>query len=473
MTDLCTDQGVGREWGHDEGLHRRPRCVPRRRPACHRRRSGPWGPVGHRVERLVVLGSAQNEPRKVDVQLWYPADAASAAARPLTTYSSALNGRQLIPGKAPLTWSIPAELAREGATVAPGPYPVIVFSHGNNNDPIDYAYTLEQIASAGFVVVAPGHTANQQEDVRIDFANAQGASPPVPCNDGPRRRAAASRCRSGWPTACVTSRPSCPRSPAWFGYARTSPAPACSAIRAARSRRSTATGGSDVWPITRRPALPGRRWAWRSGRRPSPAASDWRTSRCRCCWSRGVRCHAPSTVSDFAIGQMSANPDKRLIACRTAFHRTFDSTYCEQVQSSGTIAAANPNAVLDKQTFDQIAFHADVGVRPQNYCRPSTFTLPAVADAHWSPPTASRSTATNVPTLRPRRRHGQAADRGAGRASSSVRSSHARRAGGVAGTVPGDARADARTGGVVRRVHARRGARVHGDDDRERDLHRR
>ena len=36
---------------------------------------------------------------------------------------------------------------------------------------------------------------------------------------------------------------------------------------------------------------------------------------------------------------------------------------------------------------------------------------------------------------------------------------------------PGDAEPDARRAGDVRRVHARHGARVHGHDDRRRDLH--
>src|SRR4051794_834653 len=143
-------------------------------------------PVGHRVERLTVAGAATGEARDIPVHLWYPADATSAVARPLTTYTSALNGRPVIGGKTPLSWRIDAELAREGATVDPAgaPFRVVVFSHGSVNDPIDYAHTLEGVAAAGFIVAAPYHTNNSQEDVRIDFANNNGASPRIPCNDG-------------------------------------------------------------------------------------------------------------------------------------------------------------------------------------------------------------------------------------------------------------------------------------------------
>ena len=67
-----------------------------------------------------------------------------------------------------------AEIAREAAIAQQGkPYPVIVFSTGNQNDPIDYGYTLELIAAAGFVVAAPSHANNTADDVRIDFINAQ------------------------------------------------------------------------------------------------------------------------------------------------------------------------------------------------------------------------------------------------------------------------------------------------------------
>ena len=87
-----------------------------------------------------------------------PGDRGDAAARPKTVYRSALHGRPLGTDLwSPLSWTVEAEIAREGAAIDPAgkPFPVIVFSHGNTNDPIDYAHTLELIAAAGFVVAAP------------------------------------------------------------------------------------------------------------------------------------------------------------------------------------------------------------------------------------------------------------------------------------------------------------------------------
>ena len=130
--------------------------------------------VGHRVERIVVQGAVANEKRQVDVHLWYPADPQDAAGRPKAVYTSALHGKPLPHGWLPLSWTVEAETAREGAAIDPagGTFAPIVFSHGATNDPLDYAHTLEAIASAGFIVAAPGHTGNTQDDVRRDYINA-------------------------------------------------------------------------------------------------------------------------------------------------------------------------------------------------------------------------------------------------------------------------------------------------------------
>ena len=65
---------------------------------------------------------------------------------------------------------------------------MIVFSHGNTNDPIDYAHTLELIAAGGFIVAAPYHVNNTQDDARMDYVNDQaraaGRPAPFTCNDG-------------------------------------------------------------------------------------------------------------------------------------------------------------------------------------------------------------------------------------------------------------------------------------------------
>ena len=44
--------------------------------------------VGHSLKQLVVPGSRPDESRRVDVHLWYPADAAGFPGAPKTFYTS-------------------------------------------------------------------------------------------------------------------------------------------------------------------------------------------------------------------------------------------------------------------------------------------------------------------------------------------------------------------------------------------------
>jgi hypothetical protein len=104
--------------------------------------------VGQSVKLIAVSGTAVGELRSVDVHLWYPAD---AAAKPRAVYRSALHGAPLPAQWDPLAWSLESDLAHEGAAVeaTAKPFPVIVFSHGSVNDPLNNATMLELIASAG------------------------------------------------------------------------------------------------------------------------------------------------------------------------------------------------------------------------------------------------------------------------------------------------------------------------------------
>jgi hypothetical protein len=178
--------------------------------------------VGHAVKQIDVEGSALGEKRAGDVQLWYPADHQGLADLPKSVYSSALH-RESLPAVCgsppvacdPLSWTVEAEIAREGAAIDPNgqSFPAIVFSHGSVNDPIDYAHTLELIAGAGFVVAAPSHVNNTQDDVRIDFINSQAGVQWFACRDGRPRPAPGQTSRSAWRTGSGTSRRSWTSSP--------------------------------------------------------------------------------------------------------------------------------------------------------------------------------------------------------------------------------------------------------------------
>lgn len=89
--------------------------------------------------------------RTLAVEIWYPVDPGSAAAAEPATYP--------FPGL-----QVPSEMGLADAPVAPGPFPLVVYSHGNGGLRYVSAFLTEHLASQGFVVVAPDHTGNTAID---------------------------------------------------------------------------------------------------------------------------------------------------------------------------------------------------------------------------------------------------------------------------------------------------------------------
>jgi predicted dienelactone hydrolase len=355
-------------------------------------------PVGHTVKSITVPGSALGEPRKVDVHLWYPADPQDFTDAPKAVYTSALHGRPLPPPWEPLSWTVQAEIARKNAAIDPnGPaFPVIVFSHGNQNDPIDYAHTLELIASAGFVVAAPSHVNNTQDDVRIDSINAQAGYDVFKCND--KRPPPCSRLNVPFSIADRVRDISAvlDKLPQWLGdRVDVSRAGVLGHSRGTVTALAAA-GGSAPWspPPTTNCQLP-----QPAGNLCWPLAPDPRVKAViglaigAPAITRGVnlagvtvptllvagsldRTSSP-TVSQFAFDQITS-AEKALVTIRNATHRSFDSTYCDQTQAAGAIAQHNPFAFLDRHTITGIvvAPTAPLSGKAMDYCTFATFTDP-------------------------------------------------------------------------------------------------
>jgi predicted dienelactone hydrolase len=343
--------------------------------------------VGHTVKRIVVPGSTQGESRQVDVHLWYPADKRSLSAAPKTRYTSALNGEELIPARwDPLSWTIEAEIAREDAAIDRHgkAFPVVVFSHGSTNDPIDYAYTLELIAGEGFVVAAPYHVNNTQDDVRIDFINAQAGRQLFPCNDGR-------------PAPC--SRTNVPRSmddrvrdigaildnlPGWFGdRVDVSRAGVLGHSRGTVTALAAA-GGSSQWgfgPLEDGPGRP-RVKAVMGMAIGAPAITFGvdlaNVSVPAVLVAGGLDQTSLPTVSEAAFDAISSEV-KAFVTIKHATHRSFDSTYCAQMQAAGGIAVENGGrAILDMHTVTGIAASPPMGLsgKAVHYCSRDFFTKP-------------------------------------------------------------------------------------------------
>ncbi len=100
------------------------------------------------------------------VEVWYPAAKASVAGKPEATYDVATwlppSLKKLVP--AGFTVSYPSG-GVIGAPVAPGRYPLVVFSHGYAGFRDQSTFLTARLASWGFVVAAPDHFSRDLTEV--------------------------------------------------------------------------------------------------------------------------------------------------------------------------------------------------------------------------------------------------------------------------------------------------------------------
>lgn len=93
--------------------------------------------------------------RTLPVQIWYPVDPENTGGAEPATYP--------FPGL-----SVPSGMGLADAPVAPGPFPLVVYSHGNGGLRYVSAFLTEHLASHGFIVVAPDHVGNTAIDSFAD-----------------------------------------------------------------------------------------------------------------------------------------------------------------------------------------------------------------------------------------------------------------------------------------------------------------
>ena len=319
--------------------------------------------------------------------MWYPADPVGFADAPKTFYTSRLYGEPLAGLWDPLSWKIEARIAREQAAIEPAgrAYPVIVFSHGAMNDPIDFAYTLELIAAAGFVVAAPAHVNNTQDDVRMDYVNTKALAlglPPVfgcrdglasPCNRTNVARSMADRARDISAVLAAL--------PGWYGdrvdVSRAglmghSRGTVTALVAAGGSVDPLTNGCGATWGIK---ALPGIKavMGLAIGAPAITYCTDFAKVTVPVLLVAGALDTTPGpAVSLVAHTRLVASTDKQFVELPGTLHRSFASTYCAQMQAAGAVAG-NPRAILDKHTFDQI-------LTSSVQCRNSPRSI-----AHWLP----------------------------------------------------------------------------------------
>jgi len=111
---------------------------------------GPWA-VG-RTTFTVPNPDVAN--RVLTVDAWYPVDAEDAGG-PASAYDL-------------IFAQLPSEVAQDEPPVSSqGPFPLAVFSHGSNGIRFQSFFLAEQLASHGFLVVAPDHIGNTAIDLLL------------------------------------------------------------------------------------------------------------------------------------------------------------------------------------------------------------------------------------------------------------------------------------------------------------------
>jgi predicted dienelactone hydrolase len=274
-------------------------------------------------------------------------------------------------------------------------FPAIVFSHGSQNNAIDYVYTLEELASVGFIVAAPDHLNNTQDDVRIDFVNSQAGFSLIDCLDG-----LASPCaRQAVPKSMVDRAHDIAAVldalPSWFGEHVD-----LSRIGVMGHSRGTvsalvAAGGSAMWKLSADPRVKAV-LGLAIGTQDITFGANVAAITVPTLLIAG-RLDGTLPVSQAAFRALTTT-EKDLIVLEHVNHRHFDSGLCAQTQRSGAIAMANQQAILDRQTLRGLVILPTGNGVAMDFCRFETFVDPVDIRSLVSALTGFDVTSMNVPT---------------------------------------------------------------------------
>lgn len=369
--------------------------------------AGDWGnfDVGSRVVRIET-GTAK-APRPLDILFWYPADKKCYAAAAPTVYASRLNGIPLHPDTwVPMSFVVPADRARNCPLVdAGGPsFPLIVYSHPAMSDPQNPAYTLERLASHGFIIAAPWHYRDTQDDQRIDLINQRiGQIDPqhperkIKCFDG-----GASPCLDvligKWlPNRALDLSALLDVVPSIFG--ERVDMDKIGALGQSRGSLTAlaAAGGSSSLKIKPEPRIKAV-MTLTIGMRPATFTVDLANVQLPALMvtSKADRNATMSTAVD-AFNTIRSE-EKALVVLERAEHAVYSVNRCAQMQAAGAVFQDNPKAIGEQLTLENILISANSGT-PIDYCNFVSFTQPVDIRPTVLAITGYAVTKTNVPKM--------------------------------------------------------------------------
>lgn len=130
-----------------------------------------WGPFPVGVTTLWLTDTVNTlddgSPREIPVEVWYPAASTEGALRSYEVAEFVPDERLEVEGidgdSLPIIDS--SSLDEAAPDTAHGPYPLVVFSHGNGGMRLQSMFFTEYLASHGYVVAAPDHIGNTLADM--------------------------------------------------------------------------------------------------------------------------------------------------------------------------------------------------------------------------------------------------------------------------------------------------------------------
>jgi hypothetical protein len=343
--------------------------------------AGDWGKheVGSTVAHIELKGTV-GERRPMDVLLWYPADKQAYKSAPTTLYGSRLNGVPVIDPNNPDRWVpmsfvVAADRARDSVPVDQGgpSLPLIVFSHPAASDPQNAAFTLERLASHGFIVAAPWHNGDTQDEQRIDIINTRAGKKilscfdagPSPCLDGLQKTVQNRALDVAAVLDNITS---------IFGDRVNTEHVGLLGQSRGSLTALMAGGGSTTWNIKAEPRIDAIMMLTIAMRSATFTANLNKITLPSLFVTSKADRNNPMPIAVDAFNTIPSE-QKALVVLERGEHGVYSINRCAQMQAAGAVFQVEPRAIGEQLTLENILLSANSGTSI-DYCLFESFTQP-------------------------------------------------------------------------------------------------
>jgi fermentation-respiration switch protein FrsA (DUF1100 family) len=275
----------------------------------------------------------------------------------------------------PMSFVVAADRARDSVPVDQGgkSFPLIVFSHPAASDPQNAAFTLERLASHGFIVAAPWHNGDTQDEQRIDIINIRAGTKILPCFDA-------------GPSPCLDGLQKTVQNRALDVAAVLDNITSIFGDRVdtehvgllGQSRGSLtalmAGGGSATWNINPEPRIDAIMMMAIANRSATFTADLNKITLPSLFVTSKADRNTPMSIAVDAFNTIPSE-QKALVVLERGEHGVYSINRCAQMQAAGAVFQVEPRAIGEQLTLENILVSANSGT-PIDYCLFESFTQP-------------------------------------------------------------------------------------------------